>query len=152
MYSSYLCICRCVISNVLFNVLFNTRCINIKVHILYFNTESRLLSSSGLYDSNFCKVLRSDLSERCQSNGLYLNYLSPRNFSCLMIAFHGKVKRVTSISRSRVRASWIYANKCPTRCNYIQFIYICKLLCMFRVVSPPIIRSSCHCLHSFWRY
>jgi hypothetical protein len=25
---------------------------------------------------------------------------------------------------SRVRASWIYVNNCPTRCNYIQFIYI----------------------------
>jgi len=39
----------------------------------------------------------------------------------------------------------IYANNCPTRCNYIQFIYICKPLYMFRVISPPIIRSSCQC-------
>jgi len=46
----------------------------------------------------------------------------------------------------------IYANNCPTRCNYIQFIYICKPLyiLVFRVVSPPIIRSSCHCVHSIW--
>ena len=41
----------------------------------------------------------------------------------------------------------IYANNYPTRCNYIQFIYVCKPLYMFRVVSPPIIRSSCHCIH-----
>jgi len=44
----------------------------------------------------------------------------------------------------------IYANNCPTRCNYIQFIYTCKPLYMFQVVSPPIIRSSCHCIYSIW--
>jgi len=44
----------------------------------------------------------------------------------------------------------IYANNCPTRCNYIQFIYICKPLYVFRVVSPPIIRTSRHCVHSVW--
>jgi len=32
----------------------------------------------------------------------------------------------------------------PTRCNVTQFIYICKLLYMFRVVLPPIIRSACN--------
>jgi hypothetical protein len=53
---------------------------------------------------------------------------------------------------SRVLASWIYVNNCPTRCNYIQFIYICKLLYMFRVISPPIIRSSHHCIHSIWTW
>ena len=42
----------------------------------------------------------------------------------------------------------MYANNYPTRCNYIQFIYICKPLYMFRLVSPPIIRTSCHCIHS----
>jgi hypothetical protein len=56
--------------------------------------------------------------------------------------------REKGTSRSRVRASWIYVNNCPTRCNYIQFIYVCKLLYMFRVVSPSIIRSSCHCIHT----
>jgi len=45
----------------------------------------------------------------------------------------------------------IYANNCPTRCNYIQFNYVCKPLYMFRVVFTPIIRSSCHCTHSIWR-
>jgi hypothetical protein len=43
-----------------------------------------------------------------------------------------------------------YVNNCPTRCNYIQFIYISKLLYIFRVVIPPIIRSSCHCVYSLW--
>ena len=38
------------------------------------------------------------------------------------------------------------------RCNNIQFIYIYKLLYMFRVVSPPIIRNSYHCIYSIWHY
>jgi hypothetical protein len=36
-------------------------------------------------------------------------------------------------------------NNYPTSCNNIQFIYICKLLYLFRVVSAPFIRSSYHC-------
>jgi len=40
----------------------------------------------------------------------------------------------------------------PTRCNNIHFIYICKLLYMFRVVSPPIIRASYHCIYSIWHF
>jgi len=46
----------------------------------------------------------------------------------------------------------ICGNNCPTRCKNIQFIYICKLLYMFRMVSPPIIRSSYHCTYSIWHY
>ena len=42
----------------------------------------------------------------------------------------------------------LYVNNCPIRRNYIQFIYICKPPYMFRVISPPIIRISCHCTHS----
>ena len=41
----------------------------------------------------------------------------------------------------------IYTNNCPTRWSYVQFVYICKPLYMFRVVSSPIIRSSSHCIH-----
>jgi hypothetical protein len=48
--------------------------------------------------------------------------------------------------------SKIYVNNCPTRCNNIQFIYICKPLYMFRVVTPLIIRSSYHCTCSIWHY
>jgi len=40
----------------------------------------------------------------------------------------------------------ITVKNCPTRCTNVQFIYICKLLYMFRAVSPPIIRSSYHCI------
>jgi len=38
----------------------------------------------------------------------------------------------------RILYSIIY----PTRCNFTQFIYIWKLLYIFRVVPPPIIRST----------
>jgi len=31
-------------------------------------------------------------------------------------------------------------------------VYLCKLLYMFRMVSPPIIRSSYHCIYSTWHY
>jgi len=34
-----------------------------------------------------------------------------------------------------------YFNKCLTICDHTRFYYICKLLYMFRVDSPPIIRS-----------
>jgi hypothetical protein len=37
----------------------------------------------------------------------------------------------------------------PTRCSVTQFIYIWKLL-LFRVVLPPIIRSSYTCTYSIW--
>ena len=37
----------------------------------------------------------------------------------------------------------------PTRCNVTQFISG-KLLCMFRVVSPLIIRSTHNCIYSIW--
>jgi hypothetical protein len=38
----------------------------------------------------------------------------------------------------------------PTRCNVTQFIYIWKLLYMFRVVLPPIIRRAYKCIYSIW--
>jgi len=43
-----------------------------------------------------------------------------------------------------------YSNIYPTRCNVTQFIYIWKLLYMFRVVPPPIIRSAYNCIYSIW--
>jgi hypothetical protein len=46
----------------------------------------------------------------------------------------------------------VHVNNYPTICKYIQFIYVCKQLCMFRVVSPSMIRSSCHCIHTTWTW
>jgi hypothetical protein len=37
-----------------------------------------------------------------------------------------------------------------TRCNVTQFIYIWKLLYMFRVVLPPFIRRAHNCIYSIW--
>jgi hypothetical protein len=37
-----------------------------------------------------------------------------------------------------------------TKCNVTQFIYVWKLLYMFRVVLPPIIRSTYNCIYSIW--
>jgi len=33
-----------------------------------------------------------------------------------------------------------------------SFLYFCKLLYMFRVVTPPIIRSTYNCSHSIWHW
>ena len=38
----------------------------------------------------------------------------------------------------------------PTRCNFTQFIYIWKLLYIFPVVPPLIIRSAYKCIYSIW--
>jgi len=46
----------------------------------------------------------------------------------------------------------ICVNNYRTRCNNIQFIYICKLLYMFRVVSPLIMMGLYHWIYSIWRY
>ena len=44
----------------------------------------------------------------------------------------------------------LYSNIYLKRCNVTQFIYIWKLLYMFRVVPPPIIRSTNNCIYSIW--
>jgi len=44
----------------------------------------------------------------------------------------------------------IYSEIFPTRCSVTQFIYLWKLLYMFRVVSAPIIRSTHNCIYSIW--
>ena len=48
------------------------------------------------------------------------------------------------------RVVLIYSNINPTRSNFTQFIYIWKLLYMFRAVPPPIIRSAYNCIYSIW--
>jgi len=40
------------------------------------------------------------------------------------------------------------SNIYPTRRNVTQFIW--KLLYMFRVVPPPIIRNTNNCIYSIW--
>jgi len=43
-----------------------------------------------------------------------------------------------------------HSNIYSTRCNVTWFIYIWKPLCMFRVVPPPIVRSTYNCIYSIW--
>ena len=53
------------------------------------------------------------------------------------------------------RASLIYINNCPTRCNIKQSIYYsASSLYMFRVWTTPIIRSTQNCNYSlrYWSY
>jgi hypothetical protein len=51
-----------------------------------------------------------------------------------------------------VRASWISVTNCPTRCDYIRLLYFCKMPYMFRVLTPPIIRSTYNCNYSIWHW
>jgi hypothetical protein len=44
----------------------------------------------------------------------------------------------------------LYSNIYPTKCNVTQFIYIWKLLYMFRVILSPIIRNAYNCIYSIW--
>jgi hypothetical protein len=61
------------------------------------------------------------------------------------------VKHAVYFWFSWVRASQItYSNIYPTRCNVTQFIYIWKLLYMFRVLLPPIIRIIYNSIYSIW--
>jgi hypothetical protein len=49
-----------------------------------------------------------------------------------------------------VLTSGFSVNNCPTRCDCIRLLYFCKLLYMFRVVTPPIIRNTYNCNCSIW--
>jgi uncharacterized membrane protein len=81
----------------------------------------------------------------------------------LIVSFVGKYcKQFLCFWRSWVRASKIYSNIYRTRYNSTQSIYIRKLLYMFRVVLPPIIKSAynylsrasgiCHTVTAICRY
>jgi len=63
---------------------------------------------------------------------------------------HMDENNTDKIRRSWVRAPQIYSNIYPTRCNFTQFIYIWKLLYMFRVLLPSIIRSAYSYIYSIW--
>ena len=50
--------------------------------------------------------------------------------------------RSRDTNRMLVEEFFLYSSIYPTRCNFTRFIYIWKLLYVFRVVPPPIIRSA----------
>jgi hypothetical protein len=57
-----------------------------------------------------------------------------------MLRHRGAIIRKLLQQRCTSQPANTYVNTYPTRCNYTQII--CKLLYMFRVVSPPIIRGT----------
>ena len=57
---------------------------------------------------------------------------------------------VVTLCANRRNVNIFISSKYPTRCNVRQFIYICKLLYVFPVVSPPIVRSTYKCIYSIW--
>jgi hypothetical protein len=59
------------------------------------------------------------------------------------------VRISTHVLRMRGKKLYIrYSNIYPTRCNVTPFMYTWKLLYMFRVVTPPIIRNAYNCIYS----
>jgi len=41
-------------------------------------------------------------------------------------------------------------NNCPKNATIYSLLYFCKVLYMFRVITPPIIRSTYNCNYSIW--
>ena len=85
-----------------------------------------------------------------------------RNFAMQYVIYNVLWDAVSNVFQKEVlflfvwfRASLIYINNCPTRCNPKQSIYYsaCSLY-MFRVSTTPIIRSSQNCNYSlrYWSY
>jgi len=101
---------------------------------------------SAEYDIMLSLSVYSILSFTCHQVAAYVFFLV---YSFLLI---------TCIRRQSLRNMWpiqftflrVYSNIYPTRCNFTQFIYIWKLLYMFRVLLPPIIRSAYNCIYSIW--
>jgi hypothetical protein len=69
---------------------------------------------------------------------------------CPEASFNNYQHMLCNFWRPWVRASQIYSSIYPTRCNFTQCIYFWKLLYMFRVSLPPIIRSAYNCIYSIW--
>jgi hypothetical protein len=73
-----------------------------------------------------------------------------QNWQRVSKSLTAQVETYTDVMQQQLRKTFV--NNGPTRCNNIQFIYSCKLLYMFRVVTPLIIRSSYHCICNIWHY
>jgi len=73
-------------------------------------------------------------------NELYI-FLGCSVFDCIELRDFRNRDSVVEIGRL-FEAFHVYVNNCSTRYNSIRFIYFCKLLYIFRMVTPPIIRST----------
>jgi len=87
-------------------------------------------------------VTRSMLHLTCRHARLWSWYV-PELSNILPIMLSATVHPVTTLSK-------MVSNIYPTRCNVTQFIISGKLLYMFWVVPPPIIRSAYNCIYSIW--
>jgi len=70
--------------------------------------------------------------------------------ACPEASFNNYQHMLCNFWRPLVRASQIYSNIHPTKCNFTQYIYIWKLLYVFLVLLPPIIRNAHNCIYSIW--
>jgi len=147
----------------------NTRCsCQISTKLEFFGADSRKILryqsswTSVQWEPSFSRADRRTSDRHDEANGRFsrfgervLTWLQGRIYERLLCCRYDQLNCVTQCTfiffyiQGSVHRE-IYANNCPTRCNYIQFIYTCKPLYMFQVVSPPIIRSSCHCIYSIW--
>jgi hypothetical protein len=87
-----------------------------------------------------------DVTVLCLTCELIFSYLNPLkaelNPICHLLVLLGDLTFISTCIISIFQ--YIYT----TRCNVTQFLYIWKLLYMFRVVIPPIIRSAYNCIYS----
>ena len=80
----------------------------------------------------------------CLCVNVYCHWVTTQ-MQLINISYH-IINKITDTHSEYVILSNIY----PTRCNFTQFIYIWKLLYMFRVVPPPIIRSAYNYIYNTW--
>ena len=108
--------------------------------LLYTNAISEPIlcaSSCRLFNTNYTNLFVSLRTIRS-----FCNFLSKSSKSfCIYLYF---------LFRKFATNKILYSNIYTTRCNVTQFICIWKLLYMFRVVSPPIIRSTHNCIYRIW--
>ena len=111
----------------------------------------------------FTSFFFKELSLLLISNKRLSNTLFPRLTSHVreVAGNHQYVFRLNVLTADKIflclcfRASLIYINNCPTKCNTKQSIYYsASSLCMFRVSTTPIIRSTQNCNYSlrYWSY
>jgi hypothetical protein len=119
--------------------------------ILIFNqTLSRLRQASKVRENSnkqCSNEYRGELERKVLLNGqalrVVINHLNTElNPICHLLILLGDLKFTGPCIVSIFQ--YIY----PTRCNVTQFIYIWKLLYMFRAVLPLIIRRAYNCIYS----
>ena len=102
-----------------------------------------LLLIHNLYDKNVCQtVILEFLVEVSWTKNTVVWDVMP----CIGIEFGYKFYVRGSVHRESM---WIIVQRDATM---YSLLYFCKLLYMFRVVTPPIIRSTYNCNYSIWHW